>query len=68
LPKFRRACRQQALFSPTKFPQRWRADPGTRKDNPVPPVVASARFYDIADVLNFPTRKDIRWLPQKSRW
>ena len=42
--------------------------PVTRKDNPVPPVVASARFYDIADVLIFPTRKDIRWLPQKSRW
>ena len=40
----------------------------TRKDDPVPPVVASARFYDIADVLIFPTRKDIRWLPQKSRW
>jgi hypothetical protein len=37
-------------------------------DNLVPPVVASARFYDIADVLNIATRKDIRWLPQKSRW
>jgi hypothetical protein len=32
-------------------------------------VMAAAYFYDIADVLNFLTRKDIRWLlPQKLRW
>ena len=36
--------------------------PGARRS------VASARFYDIADVLNISTRKDIRWLPQKLRW
>ena len=31
----------------------------------MPPVVASARFYDIADVSDFPIRKDIRWLSAK---
>jgi len=55
-------------FQPHEIPTAGELIPGSRKDNPLPPVVASARFYDIADVPNFPTRKDIRWLPQRLRW
>ena len=34
LPKFRRAFRYRALFSPTKFLQHWRADPGYTQGQP----------------------------------
>jgi EAL domain-containing protein (putative c-di-GMP-specific phosphodiesterase class I) len=34
LPKFRRAFRYRAHFSPTKFPQHWRADPGYTQGQP----------------------------------